>query len=62
MVRSEIIVFFASVTVAFAFEPNFPMETYTVDLNDPPTMRWNHILGNFNSTVPLLLKYYYDEV
>jgi len=49
--------------VVSALGPNqSPMETYTVNLNDSPSVRWNHILGNFNSSVPFLVKYYRDEV
>ena len=64
MVRLDIVVLFALAIapVLVAFEPNFPMETYTVNLDDPPSIRWNHILGDFNSSVPIILKYYYDTV
>ena len=59
-----VVVLFALVTAVpvLAFEPNLPMETYTVNLDDPPEIRWNHILGDFNSSVPIILKYYYDKV
>ena len=62
---SNIVVLLLVVTApvfVFAYEPNFPMETYTLDLDDPPRTRWNHILNSFNSSVPVIMKYYYDEV
>ena len=63
MVRFDVAVLFALATApAFAFEPSFPMETYTINLDDPPRTRWNHILGDFNSSVSIILKYYYDTV
>ena len=64
MVRLDIVsvLFALAIARAFAFEPTVPMETYTVNLDDPPRVRWNHILGDFNSSVPIILKYYYDTV
>lgn len=62
MVRLDTIVFLSWVVAASrAFAPNLPMETYTVNLDDPPRVRWNNILGKFNATVPIMVKYYHNE-
>lgn len=62
MVKLKIILFLACAVAVSAFAPNAPMETYDVNLNDPPRIRWNHILGKFNSSVPTMVKYYHNEV
>ncbi|XP_065911752.1 N-acylethanolamine-hydrolyzing acid amidase-like [Dysidea avara] len=49
------------VGVAYAFSPNYPMETFKLDLDAPPSERWNHILDRYNASVPYLLKYFKDE-
>jgi hypothetical protein len=39
-----------------------PMKNYTVDLDLPPEKRWDSILQEYNSSVPLLMDYFNDEV
>jgi len=48
--------------VAHSFSPNYPMERFTLDLDVPPSERWNHILGKYNSSVPYILKYFDSQV
>ena len=62
MVRVASIVFLVWMGVAYAFSPNYPMETFTLDLDAPPSERWNHILGRYNASVPYILKYFKSEV
>lgn len=38
------------------------MKRYTIDLSMPPKMRWNHVLSDYNSSVPLVIKYFQSEV
>lgn len=35
-----------------------PMRTFTVDLNDPPETRWNHVLEPYLSSMPLAVEYF----
>ena len=51
-----------SASVGLNSQMTRPMETYSVNLNDPPRVRWNHILTNFNASVPILQRFYYDKV
>lgn len=38
------------------------MKRYTVDLSMPPKLRWNHVLSDYNSSVPLVIKYFQTEI
>lgn len=38
------------------------MKRYTIDLSMPPKVRWNHVLDDYNSSVPLVINYFQAEV
>ena len=38
------------------------MKRYTIDLSESPKTRWNHVLSDYNSSVPLVIKYFQNEV
>ncbi len=39
-----------------------PMALYTIDLGLPPRERWIPLLKDFRSSVPLVEKYFYQQV
>ena len=47
---------------ADALSEAVPMKKYTVDLDQPPSERWNPILKDFKSSAPLIVDYFNDQV
>ena len=43
-------------------KPVVPMKKYTVDLDQPPSERWNPILKDFKSSAPLIVDYFNEQV
>ena len=39
-----------------------PLKKYTVDLDQPPEKRWLPILQEYNSSLPLIINYFNNEV
>lgn len=39
-----------------------PMKKFTVDLDKPPEDRWLELISNYNSSVPLIVDYFDQEV
>ncbi len=43
-------------------ENSVPMKKYKVDLDQSPDKRWLPLLSDYNSSVPLIIKYFEQQV